>query len=157
MFRVFVVCKAPKLAPPPSRPYTGDVSAITTHQISHEGAMFSLANSSAGLGRIFRGRRRNSERSSRSCGTLHAHIDRGLRPGIKGSLALLRRMEASSVGCEGQLIGLRSVPCEMRPENIFHFYDERRLAGEDAVLYHNRDTLSALGVHVVRGWSRAHP
>jgi hypothetical protein len=66
-------------------------------------------------------------------------------------------MEASNVGSEGQLIDLRSVPCEMRPENTFHFYDERRLAGEDAVLYHNRDTLSALGVHVVRGWSRAHP
>jgi hypothetical protein len=45
----------------------------------------------------------------------------------------------------------------MRPENIFHFYDERRLAGEDAVLYNNRDTLSALGVHVVSGWSRDHP
>ena len=52
---------------------------------------------------------RNSERSSRSCGTLHAHIDRGLRPGIKGSLALLRRMEASSVGSEGQLIDMPSI------------------------------------------------
>ena len=68
----------------------GDVSAITTHQISHEGARFSLANSSAGHGRIFRGRRRNSERSSRSCGTLHAHIERGLRArdqGLTGTLA----------------------------------------------------------------------
>ena len=57
---------------------------------------------------------------------LHAHIDRGLRPGIKSSLALLRRMEARSFGCEGQLVDLRSVPCEMHPENIFHFYDKRR-------------------------------
>jgi len=47
----------------------------------------------------------------------------------------LRRMEASSVGCEGQLVDLRSVPCEMHPENIFHFYDERRLAGEDACCF----------------------
>ena len=38
-----------------------------------------------------------------------------------------------------------------------HFLDEWRLVGEDAVLYDNRDTLSALGVHVVNGWARAHP
>jgi len=66
-------------------------------------------------------------------------------------------MEASSVGCDDQLVDLRSVPCELRPENIFHIYDERRLAGEDAALYHNGDMLSALGVHGVNGWARAHP
>jgi hypothetical protein len=58
-------------------------------------------------------------------------------------------MEASIVGCDDQLVHLRSVPCEMRPENIFQIYDEQRLAGEDAALYHNGDMLSALGVHVV--------
>ena len=47
-------------------------------------------------------------------------------------MALLRRMEASSVGCDDQLVDLRSVPCEMRAENIFQIYDEQRLAGEDA-------------------------
>jgi len=82
---------------------------------------------------------------------------RGLRPRIKGSVALLRRMEASIVGCDDQLVHLRSVPCEMRPENIFQIYDEQRLVGEDADLYHNGDMLSALGVHVVNGWARAHP
>ena len=66
-------------------------------------------------------------------------------------------MEASNVGSEGQLIDLRSVPCEMRPENIFQIYDEQRLVEEDADLYHNGDMLSALGVHVVNGWARAHP
>ena len=78
-------------------------------------------------------------------------------PREEGSLALLRRMEASSVGCDDQLVDLRSVPCEMRAENIFQIYDEQRLAGEDAALYHNGDMLSALGVHVVIGWARAHP
>ena len=72
-------------------------------------------------------------------------------------MALLRRMEASSVGCDVQLVDLRSVPSEMRLENIFQIYDEQRLAGEDAALYHNGDMLSALGVHVVNGWARAHP
>ena len=55
---------------------------------------------------------------------LHAPHSRGLRLGIQASLALLRRMEASRVGCDGQLIDLRFVPCEVRPENLFHFYDE---------------------------------
>ena len=59
-------------------------------------------------------------------------------------------MEASRVGCDGQLVDLRFVPCEVRPENV---YDEWRLVGEDAVLYHNRDTLSALSVHVVIEWA----
>ena len=68
-------------------------------------------------------------------------------------MAFLRRMEASSVGCDDQLVDLRSV----RAENIFQIYDEQRLAGEDAALYHNGDMLSALGVHVVIGWARAHP
>ena len=68
-------------------------------------------------------------------------------------MALLRRMEASIVGCDDQLVHLRSVPCEMRPENIFQIYDECRLAGKEAALYHNRDTLSVLGVHVVNGWA----
>ena len=72
-------------------------------------------------------------------------------------MALLRRMEASIVGCDDQLVHLRSVPCEMCPENIFQIYDEQRLVGEDADLYHNGDMLSALGVHVVNGWARAHP
>ena len=72
-------------------------------------------------------------------------------------MALLRRMEASSVGCDDQLVDLRSVPCEMRAENIFQIYDECRLAGKEAALYHNGDMLSALGVHVVIGWARAHP
>ena len=72
-------------------------------------------------------------------------------------MALLRRMEASSVGCDDQLVDLRSVPSKMRLENIFQIYDEQRLAGEDAALYHNGDILSALGVHVVNGWARAHP
>ena len=49
-------------------------------------------------------------------------------------------MEASRVGCDGQLVDLRFVPCEVRPENVFHFLDEWRLVGEDAVLYDNRDT-----------------
>ena len=66
-------------------------------------------------------------------------------------------MEASRVGCDGQLVDLRFHPCEVRPENVFSFLDEWRLVGEDAVLYDNRDTLSALGVHVVNGWARAHP
>ena len=35
-----------------------------------------------------------------------------------GSLALLRRMEASNVGCNAQLVDLRFVPCEVRPENV---------------------------------------
>ena len=60
-------------------------------------------------------------------------------------------MEASRVGCDGQLVDLRFHPCEVSPENVFHFLDEWRLVGEDAVLYDNRDTLSALGVHVVNG------
>ena len=68
-------------------------------------------------------------------------------------MALLRRMEASSVGCDDQLVDLRSVPCERRSENIFQIYDECRLAGKEAALYHNRDTLSVLGVHVVNGWA----
>ena len=72
-------------------------------------------------------------------------------------MALLRRMEASIAGCDDQLVHLRSVPCEMRPENIFQIYDEQRLVGEDADLYHNGDMLSALDVHVVNGWARAHP
>ena len=42
-------------------------------------------------------------------------------------MALLRRMEANIVGCDDQLVHLRSVPCEMRPENIFQMYDEQRL------------------------------
>ena len=33
-------------------------------------------------------------------------------------------MEASRVGCDGQLVDLRFVPCEVRPENVFHFLDE---------------------------------
>ena len=66
-------------------------------------------------------------------------------------------MEASRVGSDGQPVDLRFVPCEVRPENVFHFLDEWRLVGEDAVLYDNRDTLSALGVHVVNGWARAYP
>ena len=71
-------------------------------------------------------------------------------------MALLRRMEASIVGCDDQLVHLRSVPCEMRPENTSRL---RRTAigWEDADLYHNGDMLSALGVHVVNGWARAHP
>ena len=36
-------------------------------------------------------------------------------------------MEASRVGCDGQLVDLRFVPCEMRPEKVFHFLDEWRL------------------------------
>ena len=84
---------------------------------------------------------------------LLAQIGRGLHPESEGSLALLRRMEASSVGCVDQLVDLRSVPCEMRPENIFQIYDECLLAGKDADLYHNLDTLSVLGVHVVNGWA----
>ena len=40
-------------------------------------------------------------------------------------MALLRRMEASIVGCDDQLVHLCSVPCEMRPENIFQIYDEQ--------------------------------
>ena len=36
-------------------------------------------------------------------------------------------MEASRVGCDGQLVDLRFVPCEVRPENVFHFLDEWRL------------------------------
>ena len=59
-------------------------------------------------------------------------------------MALLRRMEASSVGCDDQLVDLRSVPCEMRAENIFQIYDEQRLAGEDADLYHKTAICSAL-------------
>ena len=66
-------------------------------------------------------------------------------------------MEASRVGSDGQPVDLRFVPCVVRPENVFHCLDEWRLVGEDAVLYDNRDTLSALGVHVVNGWARAHP
>ena len=58
---------------------------------------------------------------------LHAPHSRGLRPGIKASLAPLRRMEASRVGCDGQLVDLRFVPCKMRPEKVFHFLDELRL------------------------------
>ena len=58
---------------------------------------------------------------------LHAPHSRGLRPSIKASLAPLRRMKASRVGCDGQLVDLRFVPCEMRPENVFHFLDEWRL------------------------------
>jgi len=50
-----------------------------------------------------------------------------------------------------------SIRAKCVPENVFHFLDEWRLVGEDAVLYDNRDTLSALGVHVVNGWARAHP
>ena len=88
---------------------------------------------------------------------LLAQKGRGLHPEREGSLALLRRMEASSVGCGDQLVDLRSVPCERRSENIFQIYDECRLEGEDAALYHNGDMLSALGVHVVNGWARAHP
>ena len=38
-------------------------------------------------------------------------------------MALLRRMEASIAGCDDQLVHLRSVPCEMRPENIFQIYE----------------------------------
>jgi hypothetical protein len=53
-------------------------------------------------------------------------------------------MEASIAGCDDQLVHLRSVPCEMRPENIFQIYDEQRLVGEDADLYHNGDICSAL-------------
>ena len=52
---------------------------------------------------------------------LHAPHSRGLRPGTKASLALLRRMEASRVGCDGQLVDLRFVPCEVRPENVSTF------------------------------------
>ena len=113
------------------------------------------------LGRIFRCRATKHAAELKTCGagcgTLHAQIERGLRPRIEGSVALLRRMEASIVGCDDQLVHLRSVPCEMRPENIFQIYDEQRLVGEDADLYHNGDMLSALGVHVVNGWARAHP
>ena len=58
---------------------------------------------------------------------LHAPHSRGLRLGIQASLALLRRMEASRVGCDGQLVDLRFVPCEVRPEKVFHFLDEWRL------------------------------
>ena len=58
---------------------------------------------------------------------LHAPHSRGLRPGIKASLAPLRRMEASRVGCDGQLVDLRFVPCEVRPEKVFQFLDEWRL------------------------------
>ena len=40
-------------------------------------------------------------------------------------------MEASRVGCDGQLVDLRFVPCEVlsevRPEKVFHFLDEWRL------------------------------
>ena len=36
-------------------------------------------------------------------------------------------MEASRVGCDGQLVDLRFVPCEVRPENVFQFLDEWRL------------------------------
>ena len=36
-------------------------------------------------------------------------------------------MEASRVGCDGQLVDLRFVLCEMRPEKVFHFLDEWRL------------------------------
>ena len=66
-------------------------------------------------------------------------------------------MEASRVGCDGQLVDLRFVPCEMRPEKVFHFLDEWRLVEKMRVLYHNLDKLSALGVHVVNGWARAYP
>ena len=48
------------------------------------------------LGRIFRCRATKHAAELKtcgaSCGTLHAQIDRGLRPRIKGSVALLRRM-----------------------------------------------------------------
>ena len=91
------------------------------------------------------------------CGTLHAQIDSGLRPRIKGSVALLRRMEANIVGCDDQLVHLRSVPCEMRPENIFQIYDEQRLVGEDADLYHNGDMLSALHNDRDRSYPRSSP
>ena len=56
------------------------------------------------------------------CGTLHAQIiDRGLRPRIEGSVALLRRMEASIVGCDDQLVHLRSVraKCVRRTSSRF--------------------------------------
>ena len=37
-------------------------------------------------------------------------------------------MEVSRVGCDGQLVDLRYfVPCEVRPENVFHFLHEWRL------------------------------
>ena len=36
-------------------------------------------------------------------------------------------MEASLVGCDGQLVDLRFVLCEVRPEKVFHFLDEWRL------------------------------
>ena len=37
-------------------------------------------------------------------------------------------MEVRRVGCDGQLVELRYfVPCEVRPENVFHFLDEWRL------------------------------
>ena len=52
---------------------------------------------------------------------LHAPHSRGLRLGIQASLALVRRMEASRVGCDGQLVDLRFVPCEVRPENVSTF------------------------------------
>ena len=67
-------------------------------------------------------------------------------------------MKASRVGCDGQLVDLRFVPCEVRPENVFHFLDEWRLVEKMRFcMNHNRDTLSALGVHVVNEWARAHP
>ena len=46
---------------------------------------------------------------------------RGLRPRIKGSVALLRRMEASIVGCDDQLVHLRSVraKCVRRTSSRF--------------------------------------
>ena len=66
-------------------------------------------------------------------------------------------MEASRVGCDGQLVDLRFHPCEVRPRERFPFSRRMAPVGEAAVLYHNRDKLSALGVHVVNGWARAYP
>ena len=59
-------------------------------------------------------------------------------------MALLRRMEASIVGCDDQLVHLRSVPCEMCPENIFQIYDEQRLVGEDMLICITTAICSAL-------------
>ena len=56
-----------------------------------------------------------------------------------------------------KLVDLRFVPCEVRPEKVFHFLDEWRLVEKLRFCITIAIKLSALGVHVVNGWARAYP
>ena len=127
MSAVFVVSKAPGLAPAPSAPRVAP-KARSRHTKNLRRARPWLEHlatrSDAHFGVSSDGTLRRAQDLRRA---LHAPHSRGLRPGIKASLAPLRRMEASRVGCDGQLVDLRFVPCEVRPEKVFHFLDEWRL------------------------------